>query len=99
MIRNLFSLEGKSVAVIGAGSGIGQAVAIGTAQQGAYVCCLDLNTDNASETAAIIIKAGDKYKEIARNVLGEACKASIAASQGNLFIRSDKHLFCIGEMN
>ncbi len=58
MIKNLFSLEGKSVAVIGAGSGIGQAVAIGTAQQGAYVCCLDINTDNASETAAMITKAG-----------------------------------------
>jgi len=58
MIKNLFSLEGKSVAVIGAGSGIGQAVAIGTAQQGAYVCCLDINTDNASETAAMITRAG-----------------------------------------
>jgi outer membrane protein assembly factor BamB len=45
----------------------------------------------------VIIKAGDKYEEIARNTVGEACKASIAASQGNLFIRSDKHLFCIGE--
>jgi outer membrane protein assembly factor BamB len=45
----------------------------------------------------IIIKAGDEYEEVKRNVLGETCKASIAASQGNLFIRSDKHLFCIGE--
>ena len=42
-MRNLFSLEGKTVAVIGAGSGIGQAVAIGAAQQGAYVCCLDIH--------------------------------------------------------
>jgi NAD(P)-dependent dehydrogenase (short-subunit alcohol dehydrogenase family) len=58
MIKNLFSLEGKSVAVIGAGSGIGQAVAIGAAQQGAYVCCLDVNTASASDTAAMIIKAG-----------------------------------------
>ena len=47
MIKNLFSLEGKSVAVIGAGSGIGQAVAIGTAQQGAYVCCLDVNAEQS----------------------------------------------------
>jgi outer membrane protein assembly factor BamB len=47
----------------------------------------------------IIIKPGDEYEEVARNVLGETCKASIAASQGNLFIRSDKHLFCIGERN
>ncbi len=52
-------------------------------------------TDLDGET--VIIKAGDKYEEVARNMLGEACKASIAASQGNLFIRSDKHLYCIGE--
>src|SRR5262249_43498068 len=52
-------------------------------------------TDLDGET--VIIKAGDEYEEISRNMLGEACKASIAASQGNLFIRSDKHLFCIGE--
>jgi NAD(P)-dependent dehydrogenase (short-subunit alcohol dehydrogenase family) len=58
MIKNLFSLEGKSVAVIGAGSGIGQAVAIGTAQQGAYVCCLDIDTGNAAATAEMITKAG-----------------------------------------
>jgi NAD(P)-dependent dehydrogenase (short-subunit alcohol dehydrogenase family) len=58
MIKNLFSLEGKSVAVIGAGSGIGQAVAIGTAQQGAYVYCLDVNADNAAGTAAVIAKSG-----------------------------------------
>ena len=57
-MQNMFSLEGKAVAVIGAGSGIGQAVAIGAAQQGAYVCCLDVNTDNAGETAAMIVKAG-----------------------------------------
>lgn len=58
MTKNLFSLEGKSVAVIGAGSGIGQAVAVGAAQQGAYVCCLDINTDNATETAAMITRGG-----------------------------------------
>jgi outer membrane protein assembly factor BamB len=45
----------------------------------------------------IILKAGDEYEEVGRNVLGETCKASIAASQGNLFIRSDKNLFCIGD--
>ena len=58
MMTNLFSLEGKSVAVIGAGSGIGQAVAIGTAQQGAHVCCLDVNIDSAADTAAMITTAG-----------------------------------------
>ena len=58
MMRNMFSLEGKTVAVIGAGSGIGQAVAIGAAQQGAHVCCLDVHRDTAATTAALIAKAG-----------------------------------------
>lgn len=59
-MKNLFSLEGKSVAVIGAGSGIGQAVAIGAAQQGAFVSCLDINADQAHDTAATINKTGGK---------------------------------------
>ena len=57
-MKNLFSLEGKSVAVIGAGSGIGQAVAIGAAQQGAFVSCLDVKTDQAADTAAMIGRHG-----------------------------------------
>ncbi len=57
-MKDLFSLEGKTVAVIGAGSGIGQAVAIGAAQQGAYVFCLDIKADGVAETAAMIAKDG-----------------------------------------
>ena len=48
-MKNLFSLEGKTVAVIGAGSGIGRAVAEGAAQQGAYVFCFDIKSDGALE--------------------------------------------------
>jgi NAD(P)-dependent dehydrogenase (short-subunit alcohol dehydrogenase family) len=57
-MRNLFSLEGKTVAVIGAGQGIGQAVAIGAAQQGAHVWCLDINANQADATANTIAGAG-----------------------------------------
>ncbi len=46
-----FSLDGKSVAVIGAASGIGQAVARGCADQGARVACFDLDGDGARATA------------------------------------------------
>ena len=45
---------------------------------------------------ATIIEAGPEYKEIARNTLGELCKASMAVSQGNIFIRSKDNLYCIG---
>ena len=54
----MFRLDGKTVAVIGAGSGIGEAVAIGVAQQGGHVICLDLNAEGAAATAATITKAG-----------------------------------------
>src|SRR6186997_1326618 len=54
----MFRLDGKTVAVIGAGSGIGEAVAIGVAQQGGHVICLDLNGDSAAATAATITKSG-----------------------------------------
>jgi NAD(P)-dependent dehydrogenase (short-subunit alcohol dehydrogenase family) len=39
---NLFSLEGKIALVTGAGSGIGQRIAIGLAEAGASVGCFDL---------------------------------------------------------
>ena len=58
MSRSLFSLEGKVVAVIGAASGIGEAVAIGAAREGASVFCCDVNADGAAATAETISKAG-----------------------------------------
>jgi NAD(P)-dependent dehydrogenase (short-subunit alcohol dehydrogenase family) len=54
----MFRLDGKTIAVIGAGSGIGRAVAIGAAEQGGYVACLDINTHNAAATAQTIIESG-----------------------------------------
>jgi NAD(P)-dependent dehydrogenase (short-subunit alcohol dehydrogenase family) len=44
--------------VVGAGSGIGAAVAIGCAQHGAHVCCLDANREAAAQTAASIANEG-----------------------------------------
>ncbi len=41
---NLFSLEGKVAIVTGAGSGIGQRIAVGLAEAGASVACFDLET-------------------------------------------------------
>ena len=54
----MFSLEGKNAAVVGGGSGIGEAVAIAMAEQGAYVACLDINLDEAVATAEVIRNLG-----------------------------------------
>ena len=50
----VFGLGGRVAAIIGAGSGIGEAVAHGCARQGATVRCLDVNGDAASATAEAI---------------------------------------------
>jgi 2-keto-3-deoxy-L-fuconate dehydrogenase len=46
----MFNLEGKYAVVTGAGSGIGKAVAILLAKQGATVCVADINAEQANET-------------------------------------------------
>jgi NAD(P)-dependent dehydrogenase (short-subunit alcohol dehydrogenase family) len=48
----LFDLSGKTALVIGAGSGIGEAIAIGCARHGARVICLDVNEDAAKRVAS-----------------------------------------------
>ena len=47
------------------------------------------------ETA--VIAEGPEFRILSRNTVEERCQASMAVSQGNIFIRSDKHLFCIGK--
>jgi len=43
-----------------------------------------------------VIKAGPKHEVLGQNSIGEPCRTSIAIADGKLFIRGDKHLFCIG---
>ena len=43
-----------------------------------------------------IIKPGPHFERLARNELGEATYASPAISDGQIFLRGAKHLFCIG---
>ncbi len=53
-----FSLEDKIAAIVGAGSGIAEAVAVGCAEHGARVICLDVRADLAKATASKIRDAG-----------------------------------------
>ena len=53
-------LEGKVAIVIGAGSGIGQAIALAFAKEGADVCCADKNLDGVKHTAEEIQRMGRK---------------------------------------
>ncbi len=47
------------------------------------------------ETA--IIEAAGQFNEVARNTIDEPCQASFGVSGGQLFLRSESHLFCIGK--
>lgn len=51
----------------------------------------------SEEGVSVVLRPGAKYDEVARNDLGVRCLASMAVSQGNFFIRSDKDLYCIGK--
>ena len=44
-----------------------------------------------------VVKPGPTFERVARNELRERTFASPAISDGQMFLRSDKHLFCIGQ--
>ena len=56
----MFSLQNKIACVTGAGSGIGKAVALLFAQQGATVQVMDVNKEAATSTVTDITQAGGK---------------------------------------
>lgn len=52
----------------------------------------------SEEGETVVIGAGPEFKILARNSIGEGqrCQASMAVSQKQIFIRSDKNVFCLG---
>jgi len=69
---DMFRLDGKIVAVVGAGGGIGEGVALAVGAQGARVVCLDINAANAAAVAAKITAAGGKAESGALDLGDEA---------------------------
>jgi outer membrane protein assembly factor BamB len=43
-----------------------------------------------------VVRPGEKFDLVARNEIGERTFASPALSEGRIFIRGERHLFCIG---
>ena len=44
-----------------------------------------------------VVKAGPKFELLAENALNDYCLSSPAISQGQIFIRTAQHLYCIGK--
>jgi len=46
-----------------------------------------------------VIKPGPDFEVISKNAIGESMNSSPAISNGKIFLRGEKHLFCIGVKN
>ena len=82
----LFSLQGQVALVTGAGSGIGQRIALGLAQSGADVALLDRRADcGLQDTAALVGRTGRRSLALTADVTSSADLArAVAATQDRL---------------
>jgi 3-hydroxybutyrate dehydrogenase len=84
------SLSGKAAVVTGAASGIGKAIALALAQQGAAVAIADLNLAGAQAVVDEIVKGGGKALAVAMDVTNEEAVTSgidqVAAQFGSVDI-------------
>jgi NAD(P)-dependent dehydrogenase (short-subunit alcohol dehydrogenase family) len=81
----LYRLDGKVAAVVGAGSGIGEAIALGAARLGARVSCLDVD---GAKARAVAERAGGGADAAALDIRDGAAVAAtldaIAQREGRL---------------
>jgi len=88
--NDLFRLDSRVAAIVGAGSGIGEATALMAAELGAHVVCLDVNEAGVEATANAIKAAGGKAEgavvDIRDGALVKKCFDGIAARLGGLDI-------------
>ena len=78
-------LEGKAALVTGAGVGIGRAIAIKLASEGARVLVVDLNETTAQETVDTIQKAGGEAAVFTADVSDEARVAAMVQTAVETF--------------
>ena len=63
-MTNPFSLEGKTILITGAASGIGKATAIQCSEMGAKVIMMDLNEQGLKETKGLLSREDAEYRAL-----------------------------------
>jgi hypothetical protein len=66
-------------------------------------CCISLILASVVMSLAqsgdvFVLRAGPQFERLATNSVGASTIASLAASNGDLFMRTDKGLWCFAEM-
>jgi len=82
----MFSLKGKTAVITGGGSGIGKAIAVLFAKQGASVHIIELNAGAAAETVAEIKNEGGEATAYGCDVSNQGQVLSIFSQVGSLDI-------------
>ncbi len=77
--KDISGLAGRVCVVTGGGSGMGRAIALALAKEGAKVAVLDLNTAGATETAAMITGNGGQAVALTCDTADAASVAQAAA--------------------
>jgi outer membrane protein assembly factor BamB len=70
---------------------------VGTGAWGSLVQAGDKLYVTNVEGETLVLAAKPKFEIVSRNPLKETTRASIAVSDGNIFIRTYEHLWCIGK--
>ncbi len=76
MFENMFRMDGKVAVVTGAAFGIGRSFAIGLAEYGAHVVCLDRNRERLDETVGLIRQSRNSAEAIVGDVADEKSVAA-----------------------
>ena len=82
-------LDGKSVVITGAGSGVGRASALAFAREGASVVCADVMDDWAKETVRLVEADGGTAIAVACDVTDEDQVRATVAGAASTFGRLD----------